>query len=63
MLNDDELKTAARVLQRAKALCESVCDLFRGRDVNATIRMSDIVNRIEAEREYVERLAINGRNA
>jgi hypothetical protein len=53
-----DLKTAAGVLRRAKALCESVRDLFRGHDTDAAARLGDICQRIDDERDYIGRLIV-----
>jgi hypothetical protein len=51
-----DLKQASGVLRRAKALCESVRDLFLGNDTDAAARMGEICQRIDDEKEFVERL-------
>jgi hypothetical protein len=53
-----DLKQAAGVLRRAKALCESVRDLFRGHDTDAAARLGEICQRIEDEGEYIGRLIV-----
>jgi hypothetical protein len=53
-----DLTTAAGVLRRAKALCETVRDIFRGNDTDAAARMGDIVERIDAEHDYTNRLIL-----
>jgi hypothetical protein len=53
-----DLKTAAGVLRRAKALCETVRDLFRGNNTDAAARMGDICQRIDDEHEYIGRLIV-----
>jgi hypothetical protein len=52
-----ELKTAVNFLRSAKTLCESVRDLFFGtRQADASARLAEIAMRLDAERDYVERL-------
>jgi hypothetical protein len=53
-----DLKTAAGVLRRARALCETVRALFRGNDTDAAARLRDIVQRIDDEAEYIGRLIV-----
>jgi hypothetical protein len=53
-----DLKTAAGVLRRAKALCETVRDLFRGHDTDAAARLGEICQRIEDEHDYNGRLIV-----
>ena len=57
-LSLQELKLAANLLRSAKTLTENVRELFFGaREVDASARLSEIVIRLEDEREFVERLA------
>jgi hypothetical protein len=51
-----ELRTAASFLRQARVLVESVKDFFRGTDADAAARLSDIGQRLNDEREFVERL-------
>jgi hypothetical protein len=51
-----ELRAAASFLNQARVLIEGVKDLFLGRDTDAAARLGDIRQRIDDEREYVERL-------
>jgi hypothetical protein len=51
-----DLKTAAGVLRRAKLLCETVRDIFLGQEADAAARLGDISQRLDDEREFVERL-------
>jgi hypothetical protein len=53
-----DLKQAAGVLRRAKALCETVRDLFLGHDTDAAARLGEICQRIDDEHEYIGRLIV-----
>jgi hypothetical protein len=56
-LSLQELKLAANLLRSAKILTENVRELFFGaREVDSSARLSEIVIRLENERELVERL-------
>lgn len=62
ILTTQELRVAASFLRQAKTLCESVRDLFLGRDADASARLSEITKRIDDERGHVERLLNNPQN-
>jgi hypothetical protein len=51
-----ELRTAASFLRQARVLVESVKDFFRGTDADAAARLSDIAQRLNDEREFIERI-------
>jgi hypothetical protein len=53
-----DLTTTAGVLRRAKALCETVRDLFLGHDTDAAARLGDICQRIDDEHDYIGRLIV-----
>lgn len=55
-LSLQELKVAASFLRQAKALCEGVRDFFRGQEPDATARLSDIVVRLDYERDFIDKL-------
>ncbi len=57
-----ELRASLSFLRQAKSLCESVRDLLHARDVEAAARLSEVVTRIDYEREFLERLNASAGN-
>ena len=53
-----DLTAAAGILRRAKALVETARDIFFGNDTGAAARLGDIVQRIDDEYDYINRLIL-----